>query len=410
VNLTGNTVTLQVQDSGSPAQMASVTITIRIAALLAITTGPGVLPDAVIGIPYSFTFQSSGGISPVSWSVASGQLPAGLSLSAGGTLSGTPTTTGSFTFTAQAGDTSSPAQTITISVAIRSASVLAITSAGGALPDAIVGNAYSVGLQVTGGTAPYIWTLTSGQLPAGLTFSTAGVISGTPTVANATPTALTVQVQDSGAPAQRKLLMLTIRVPEPLAIIPASGPLARASSGAAYSTALSAAGGVGPVTWLVTSGSLPPGIALSAAGVIGGTSSAVGTYSFTIQAADSGSPQQKAMASYTLVVASNFTVSFTVQPSDTQSQSQITPSVKVLVVDNFGNAVRGAVVQIMLATNPGSGTISGQTTQTTGQGGIAVFGSLGITGNGNGYKLKAIVVSPLNGAGAFAISAPFNVF
>lgn len=410
VNLTGNTVTLQVKDSGSPAQMATVTITIRIAAVLATTTGPGALPDAVIGIPYSFTFQSSGGISPVSWSLASGQLPGGLSLSTGGTLSGTPTTPGSFAFTVQAGDASSPIQTITISVAIRSASVLAITSAGGALPDAIVGKPYTVGVQVAGGSAPYIWTLTSGQLPAGLTFSAAGVLSGTPTVANAAPTALTVQVQDSGAPAQGKSLVLTIRVPGPLAIVPTSGPLTDALSGVAYSTGLNATGGIGPVTWSLASGALPPGMSLSAAGGIGGSSSAVGAYAFTIQAADSGSPQQKATASYTLVVASSFTVLFAVQPSNTQSQSQITPSVKVLVVDNFGNAVRGAVVQVTLATNPSGGTLSGQTTQTTGQGGIAVFGGLGITGKGNGYTLKATVISPANGAGAFAISALFNVF
>jgi hypothetical protein len=83
--------------------------------------------------------------------------------------------------------------------------------------------------------------------------------------------------------------------------------------------------------------------------------------------------------------------------------------VKVLVVDNFGNAVRGAVVQITLAASPG-GTLSGQNTQTTGQGGIAVFGGLGLTGKGNGYTLKATVVSPTNGAGASAISSPFNVF
>ena len=97
------------------------------------------------------------------------------------------------------------------------------------------------------------------------------------------------------------------------------------------------------------------------------------------------------------------------QPGNTQSQSQITPSVKVLVVDNFGNTVRGAVVQLTIVVNPGSGALTGQTVQTTGQGGIAVFGSLGITGKGNGYRLKATVTSPANGTGAFAISVPFNV-
>jgi hypothetical protein len=277
------------------------------------------------------------------------------------------------------------------------------------LPDAIVGKPYSVTLLAAGGTLPFTWTLASGQLPAGLTLSTAGVLSGTPAVGNPTPTVFTVQVQDGGAPPQSKSLALTIRVPAPLAIVPGSGALPQALATVAYSTQLSTTGGIAPVTWSLTSGSLPPGMTLGSLGTISGTSSAVGNYAFTIQAADSGSPQQQATASYTLTIASNFTVSFAVQPGNTQSQTQITPSVKVLVVDNFGNPVRGAVVQLTIAVNPGAGTLTGQTIQTTGQGGIAVFGSLGITGEGNGYQLKATVTSPANGSGAFAISAPFNV-
>lgn len=410
INLAGNTLTLQAQDSGSPAQIASVTFTIRIASALAITTAPGSLPDAIIGVPYSFTFQSSGGITPINWTLASGPLPAGLTLNSNGTLRGTPTSMGSFTFTIQAADGSSPSQTITINVAIKSASLLVITSAGGALPDAIVGTAYSISLQAVGGTAPLNWALASGQLPAGLTLGAAGVLSGTPTVANPALTALTVQVQDSGSPAQTKSLSLTIRVPAPLVISPAGGALPDALANAVYSAALTTTGGIGPVTFALTSGSLPPGMALSATGAISGTSSAVGNYAFTVQATDSGSPQQKTTASYTLAVASSFTVSFAVQPSNTQSQSQITPSVKVLVVDNFGNPVRGAVVQITIGVNPGGGTLTGQTIQTTGQGGIAVFGGLGISGKGNGYKLKATVISPSSGVGASALSASFNIF
>lgn len=410
VSLTGNTVTLHVQDSGNPAQTATVTITIRVAPALTISTSPGALPNAIIGVPYAFTFQSSGGISPIVWTLASGQLPPGLSLNSTGTLSGTPTATGSFTLTVQAGDASSPSQTITINVAITSAPALVITSAGGALPDATVGKPYSATLLAGGGTLPFTWTLASGQLPAGLTLSTAGVLSGTPGVANPAPTVFTVQVQDGGAPPQSKSLALTIRVPAPLAIVPGGGALPEALANVAYSTTLSTAGGIGPVTWSVTSGSLPPGVTLSSLGTISGTSSVVGNYASTIQAADSGSPPQQATATYRLTVASSFAVSFAVQPGNTQSQTQITPSVKVLVVDNLGIPVRGAVVQLTIAVNPGGGTLTGQAIQTTGQGGIAVFGSLGITGKGNGYQLKATVTSPANGAGAFANSAPFNVF
>lgn len=410
VNLAGNNLTLQVQDSGTPSQTATVSFTLRIASSLVITTSPGSLPDAVIGVPYSFTFQSSGGISPIGWTLSSGQLPAGLMLNANGTLSGTPAAAGSFVFTVQAGDTSSPSQTITINVALKSAPLLAITTPGGVLPDALQGSLYSYALQASGGNAPLAWTLSAGQsLPAGLTLSANGVISGIPTTMNTAGTTFLVQVQDASAPAQVKTQSFTIRVPAPLAISPASGALPDALAEVAYNTALTTTGGIGSITWSIISGALPPGMTLSASGVISGTSSTSAVYAFTVQAADSGTPRQKATASYTLAVASNFTVSFIVQPSNTQSQSQITPSVKVLVVDNFGNTVRGAVLQLSIAVNPGGGTLTGQAVQTTGQGGIAVFGGLGISGSGMGYKLKATVTSPANGSGAFAISTSFNV-
>ena len=73
----------------------------------AITLSPATLPNAVVGTAYSQTLTASGGTAPYAFSVVTGTLPAGLSLSAAGVLSGTPTTAGSFTFTIQARDASS---------------------------------------------------------------------------------------------------------------------------------------------------------------------------------------------------------------------------------------------------------------------------------------------------------------
>jgi len=499
VNSAGNTMMLQVQDSGSPSQTASVTITIRIASLLAISTTAGPLPDAIFGVPYSFTFQSNGGISPIAWTLVSGQLPAGLTLNSNGTLTGTPTATGSFTFTVQAGDGSLPSQTITLSVAIGSKPLLVINTAGGALPDAFVGKVYSTGLQTTGGTSPYRWTLTGGQLPTGLVLSTAGVVSGTPTTASATPSAFTVQVQDSGTPAQSKSLSLSIRVTAALVITTPAGALPDAVVGAtynpitlqftgglapqvwnvsagtlppgmalssggvvsgtpsvtgtfgfaakaqdssnpaqsatvslsirvaalltittpagalpdalyktAYSQTLTSSGGNAPIVWSLGSGELPPGVTMSSAGVISGSASATGSFSFTVRAADSSSPQQTATASFTLSVVSTLSIVFTVQPSNTSSaSSQITPAVKVLVTDNLGHSLSGATVQMSLASNSTGASLTGQTVVTTGNNGVAVFSSLGVNKVGNGYTLKALVTSPQNGANA--ISVAFNV-
>jgi len=56
------------------------------------------IPDAKAGTPYSVTLTETGGLSPYSWSVSSGALPAGLTLSSNGIVSGTPSTSGSTTF------------------------------------------------------------------------------------------------------------------------------------------------------------------------------------------------------------------------------------------------------------------------------------------------------------------------
>jgi hypothetical protein len=367
------------------------------------------LPDGIVSLTYAGPVNIFGGFGALTASISSGLLPPGLSIDPNtGLISGTPTVPGDYTFAVQVKDSFTPPAMATQVYSLHVAGPLVIS--GPPRVDGIVNVPYTLNLTHTGGTGNSSWRLISGSLPAGLSLSSAGIISGIPTQVNITGNGITLQAQDSGSPAQTATANLTIRVSDALAIVPVGGALPDALTKVAYSTALTTTGGIGPVTWSLTSGSLPPGMALSSTGVINGTSGSTGISSFTVQASDSGAPQQKATASFTLTVADNFTVSFAVQPNNTQSQSQITPSVKVLVVDNFGNAVRGVVVQMSFAVNPGGGILTGQTIQTTGQGGIAVFGGLGINGKGKGYQLKATLISPSNGSGAFAISAPFTVF
>ena len=109
-------------------------------------------------------------------------MPAGLTLSAAGVLSGTPTAGGSFTFTVRATDASaapgpyngSRAYTLTIAAPT-------ITVAPATLPNGATGTAYSQTITASGGTAPYSFAITTGALPAGLSLTSAGVLSGTPT-------------------------------------------------------------------------------------------------------------------------------------------------------------------------------------------------------------------------------------
>ena len=107
-NTTATVKAVSVADS-SDAGTASVTITPDAVSPLTITTTG--LAGVTSGITYSANLKASGGSTPYSWTLASGSLPSGLSLSSSGSLAGTTTQVGQFSFTVQATDSSSPAQT-----------------------------------------------------------------------------------------------------------------------------------------------------------------------------------------------------------------------------------------------------------------------------------------------------------
>jgi len=103
-----------------------VALSIRVAAPLTITTPAGALPDALYNTAYSQTLTSSGGNTPIAWSLVSGQLPPGLTLNTSGVISGSATTTGIFNFTVKAADAGAPQQSTAASFTISVASSLSI--------------------------------------------------------------------------------------------------------------------------------------------------------------------------------------------------------------------------------------------------------------------------------------------
>src|ERR1700756_1464121 len=159
------------------------------------------LPSAKVQTVYSASLTATGGTAPYTWLLTSGSLPVGLSLSgSGGQIIGTPSQAGSSSFTVQVKDSSSPAQTASqqLSIAVAAAGTPVHISTA-SVSSGKVGTAYSTTLAASGGTTPYSWNVSSGALPGGLTLSSAGTISGTPTVAGTF--GFTVRVTDSGSPA-----------------------------------------------------------------------------------------------------------------------------------------------------------------------------------------------------------------
>ncbi|HWR35740.1 MAG TPA: putative Ig domain-containing protein, partial [Clostridia bacterium] len=216
--------TVRATDSMTPTpQTATQTLTISVVSALSITTSA--LSGGVAGTAYSQTLNATGGTPGYTWSLASGSLPSGLSLAANGTISGTPTGSGTWNFTVLATDATSPTpQTTTKALAITIVPALSISTAS--LPNGQVSGAYSQALSASGGTAPYNWAIIGGALPAGLTLNADnGAITGTPTTAGTS--SVTFRATDSTSPTAQiadRGLSITIAPPPPPPAASLSGP------------------------------------------------------------------------------------------------------------------------------------------------------------------------------------------
>jgi hypothetical protein len=270
--------TISVTDSSVPALTASMALTIVIQPALAITqTSP--LPVGVVGVFYSQAIATSGA-SPVTLTVFSGILPPGITLTSTGSLAGTPAVAGAFDFTLQAA-AASPAQTATQAFHIVINAALSITTL--VLPDATLSSPYTQTLAATGGVPIYTWTNPGRGLPAGISLSTSGVISGTPTAPGSFT--FTLQVSDSFTPTQTVSKTFTLVVASALTITTISLP--DAIQNVAYSQQFQFKGGTAPFTWLATAGTLPAGLTLTTAGVLQGTPTAPDSEDVTFTLTDS---------------------------------------------------------------------------------------------------------------------------
>jgi len=256
------------------------------------------LPDAVAGAAYATALGASGGTTPYLWSLRNGALPPGLTLDGvTGIVSGTPSAVGSYAFSVDVRDTSSPQQTATAGLRIIVSAPLVVSTTS--LPNAIIGVAYHVDLVAGGGLAPYTWSVVGGALPPGLTLRAGGFIDGTATVVGSF--AFSVRVTDGSSPSQSASASLSITVTPPLSIRTMTLPEGTVS--VAYSAQLDAIGGNLPYTWSLRMGSLPPGLTLGAStGIIGGTPTTPGTYDFAVRVTDSSNPRENANRMLSIVV------------------------------------------------------------------------------------------------------------
>ncbi|HMD70734.1 MAG TPA: putative Ig domain-containing protein [Bryobacteraceae bacterium] len=292
------TFTVSVTGGG---QTATKSFTITVAGVLTITTAT--LPNGAVGAAYTQALAATGGSGTLTWSISTGALPAGITLSSAGSLSGTSSAAGPFTFTVGVTDGT---QTATKSLTITVAAVLTITTA--TLPNGTVGTAYSQPLAAAGGSGALTWSISTGALPTGITLSSAGSLTGTPSAAG--PFTFTLGVTDGTQTATKSL---TITVAAVLSITTATLP--NGTVGTAYSQTMAAAGGIGTLTWSVSTGALPAGISLSlSTGSLNGTPTAAGAFTFTVSVTDGS---QTATKSLTITVAAVLSIATATLPNGT---------------------------------------------------------------------------------------------
>ncbi len=301
------------------------TFSVTDASSLAITTASP-LPSGQVYGSYSAQISATGGTGSYSWRISSGSLPPGLSLNPAVciaapcripvTISGTPISAGTFTFTIElssgplAGDGPTYVVSKEFSLTVAAAtSPLTITTSS-PLPNGQVNSSYSVQVSATGGTGSYSWRISSGSLPPGLSLNPAVciaapcripvTISGTPISAgtftftielSSGPLAGDGPTLDGPTYVASKQFSLTINS-DSSPTITTSSPLPSGQAGSAYSATISATGGSSSYSWRISSGSLPPGLSLfspvcfmspcQAPATISGTPTSAGDYVFTV--------------------------------------------------------------------------------------------------------------------------------
>lgn len=244
------------------------------------------IPGGTVNAVYTQTLTQTGGIGTGSYAISAGTLPAGITLAPDGTLSGTPTVSGSYnvdvTFTDDNGCTAT--QSYTLTIACQTITIDQTTQ-----PDGVAGVTYAgTTITQTGGLGTATFAVTSGALPAGVTLNTDGTFSGAPTVTGTFTFEVTgADVNNCTSNAQS----FTINIACPSVVINQS-TLPDAYYNTPYAEVLTQTGGVGTITYTMTGGALPAGLTIDAAGNITGTPTVgPGFYSIDVQAEDANGCQ-----------------------------------------------------------------------------------------------------------------------
>ncbi len=372
-----------------------------------LTLNPASLPGGVQGAAYSQTLTASasgGGGGAYTFSVSSGVLPQGLSLSNAGALTGTPSQLGSFSFTVRGanGNGCFGEQPYTLAIncgAIALTPGTAASNGTASLPNGVTNTAYNQTITASPAGA-YSFALTTNILPPGLSLNSAtGTITGIPTAGGNYTFVITATGAATGfggcTGAQAYNLLITATC-APITVNPVTLP--GGTLGAAYNQTVSATGGSAPYTYSVLSGALPTGLTLDAGtGALSGTPAASGSFVFTLKAAGVGG-----CFGTRLYVVSIACATLTFSPATLPNGTLNAPYNQPLTVSPIVNATFSLLLGQLPPgfTLSSAGVISGVTTQT----GTFNFTVKALAGSCQSTKAYVLVIGSAATAAATALA------
>ncbi len=294
------------------------------------------LPAGSTGQNYVASLRTVGQTGAVRYSLRSGSLGEGLSLSSNGEIRGVPQRAGTYSFVVEAIDSQGQTAQASLSLTITNQS-LVVSDLG--LPSGMVGQPYTATIAASGGVPPYVYALTSGGV-AGLTLSSAGRLSGTPTQAGLF--LLSVRITDStGANITATVPLRIQSLVLPLQISSFAPPAGELHFN--YQFAFSASGGRAPFRWRVAEGSLPNGTRLESDGLLRGVVAAVGTYRFLVEVLDANGTAARTLVTVAVPAARSLPRAFVGRPFAARLPGLLSGA--ALSANAFGNLPEGLRIE-----------------------------------------------------------------